>query len=197
MAARVFMDTQGCFLGPEILCCMQEIPLGDSKQGTQCSRQCPFYHPYCARIGPWLFYRCMLFSLRNTQSFRVKYLTKATDWTHSAQPQAILSSSFRSSRGHRSPFPSTQSSVCPKSIHLPCDTKASLWPVLWFRIEVYSCPVLTGQEVPQATHMHWGIRWAEAGRTQLARTGSGSSSCTSRSPARWCCARTRTEGCPL
>lgn len=46
------------------------------------------------------------------------------------------------------------------------------------------------------TYTRWVSRGAAAGRSRPARTGRGSSSCTCRSRGPWCCAHTRTAGCP-
>lgn len=55
------------------------------------------------------------------------------------------------------------------------------------------CP---GATASLCTHTRWESRGAAAGRSRRARTACGSSSCTCRSRGPWCCARTRTAGCP-
>lgn len=49
---------------------------------------------------------------------------------------------------------------------------------------------------PGHTYRRWESRGAAAGRSRRARPACGSSSCTCRSRGPWCCAHTRTAGCP-
>ena len=55
------------------------------------------------------------------------------------------------------------------------------------------CPSATAS---LCTHTRWESHGAAAGRSRRARTACGSSSCICRSRGPWCCAHTRTAGCP-
>lgn len=64
------------------------------------------------------------------------------------------------------------------------------------------CPRLLGRRLeggaqrPGHTYTRWESRGAAAGRSRPARTGCGSSCGSGRSRGPWCCAHTRTAGCP-